>query len=103
VIWSPPKYKGPKTTPFIPTEVELDQLIAWVGKKIGIFLQALKETGADPGELGAITWADINKEIRTTAINRPVKGHSPRVLSVSPELITRIEALPKYSQKIFDT
>ena len=102
MTWSPPNYKRLEKIPFIPTEAELDQLIASAGKKLGTFLQGLKETGADPGELAAITLTDVNKEARTITINRPVKGHSPRIVSVSAELIRRLEMLPKNTEKIFD-
>jgi len=50
----------------------------------------------------AITLTDVNKEARTITINRPVKGHSPRIVSVSAELIRRLEMLPKNTEKIFD-
>jgi len=99
--WERPKYKRPESTPFIPTEAELDQLIAACGKKVGAFLQGLKDTGADPGELAAITWLDINKERKTLAINHPVKGHKPRVLRVSQEFINRVESLPKTFERVF--
>ena len=79
----------------------MNQLIAGTGQKLSTFLQCLKETGADPGEAGGITWTDINKESLTISINHPVKGHSPRILSVSADLIRRLEALPKTEGKIF--
>lgn len=102
MTWSSSKYKRLEKLPFVPTETGLDQLIASTGRKLSTFLQGLKETGADPGELAAITWADINKEARTIVINKPVKGHNPRILQVSRDLIKRLEALPKVEGKIFD-
>jgi hypothetical protein len=42
--WEPPICNVTRTLPFIPTERELDDLIAAVGKKTGAFLQLLKET-----------------------------------------------------------
>jgi hypothetical protein len=39
--WNRPKYKQCEVFPFIPTEAELDQVIAACGKKIGTFLQGL--------------------------------------------------------------
>jgi hypothetical protein len=30
------------------------------GKRMSAFLQALKETAADPGEMQALEWTDIN-------------------------------------------
>jgi len=98
--WKRPRYKQNEVFPFIPTEAELDQLIAACGKKIGTFLQGLKDTGADPGELAACTWTDINIESRTVQL-RPVKGHKPRVLTASQQFIDRLQRLPKTSERVF--
>lgn len=46
--WERPRYKQQEAYPFIPTEDELNQLISACGKKLGTFLQGLKDTGADP-------------------------------------------------------
>jgi integrase len=102
MTWTPPRYTRLETIPFIPSEAELNQLIGSCGKKLGTFLQGLRETGADPGELAAITSKDINKEARTITINRPVKGHRPRILTVSIELIRRLEVITNGSERIFD-
>jgi len=101
LTWKPPRYKYQPKLPFIPTEAELDQLIIACGKRTGTFLQGLKDTGADPGELGALRWIDINNEARTVAINYPVKNHNPRILSVSDTFIKRVNMLPKNSERIF--
>lgn len=71
----PPRYTRKETIPFIPSESKLNMLIGACGKTLGTFLQGLKETGADPGELAAITSKDINKEARTVTLNNPFKGH----------------------------
>jgi hypothetical protein len=42
--WEKPKCKVTRKIPFIPTEQELDTLIAGSGKKTATFLQLLKET-----------------------------------------------------------
>ncbi|MCJ7762605.1 site-specific integrase [Candidatus Bathyarchaeota archaeon] len=62
----------------------------------------MKETGADPGELGAITQEDINKEARAITINHPVKGHRPRILTVSQDLINRLETVMKEQGRTFN-
>jgi len=100
--WKPPRYTRTETIPFIPSEAELNQLIGSCGKVLGTFLQGLKETGADPGELAAIASKDINSEARTITLNNPVKGHRPRILTVSQELIHRLESITKNEGKIFD-
>lgn len=99
--WKKPRYRRPDTVPFVPLESELDQLINACGKKISIFLQGLKETGADPGELLAVRWTDINKQASTLTFNHPVKGHRARILPISKELIGRFELLPKKTERIF--
>jgi integrase/transposase-like protein len=101
--WKRPHYVQPERLPFVPTEAELDQLIASCGKKLSVFLQGLKDTGADPGELAALEPTDINAENRTVQI-RPVKRHNPRVLKVSREFINRLQTLKSYqmSQRIFN-
>lgn len=100
--WQPPRYTRKETIPFIPSESKLNMLIGACGKTLGTFLQGLKETGADPGELAAITSKDINKEARTVTLNNPVKGHRPRILAVSQELIRRLEAITTGEGRIFD-
>ena len=99
--WQRPHYTQDETLPFTPTEAELDQLIAHAGKKLGTFLQGLKDTGADPGELGMLQWTDITVESRTVQI-RPVKGHNARVLRVSEQFIDRLQRLPR-TDRIFST
>jgi integrase len=99
--WKKPRYKQEEFLPFIPTEEELNQLIFGVGRQIGTFLQGLKDTGADPGELAKLRWIDLNKEARTVNI-RPVKGHNPRILRVSEEFLRRVGALPRKSEYIFN-
>jgi len=99
--WNPPHYKRPDTLPFIPLESELDQLISSTGKKVSTFLAILKETGADPGETQPLRWIDINNNQKTITLNHPVKGHKARIISVSKELIDRINTLPKTQETIF--
>jgi len=100
LTWQRPRYKQKSRLPFIPTEQEIDQLIAGVGKKLGTFLQGLKDTGVDPGELMKLRWIDINIETRKVSIT-PVKGHDPRVLKVSREFLRRLETIPRKSEYIF--
>jgi len=99
--WRKPRYQRPQRLAFIPTETELDQLIAACGKVVGTFLQGLKDTGADPGELGAATWTDVDSVKKLLAVNYPVKGHDPRILRVSEEFLARLNRLAKRGEKIF--
>jgi len=100
VTWEPPKYKQEETLPFVPEESELDQLIAACrGKRMAAFLQCLKETYADPGEVLGLRWIDISDNIIT--INKPVKGHLPGQIQVSNKVLAMLNSLPKTSERIF--
>ncbi|MGQ9642199.1 MAG: hypothetical protein ACUVUF_08840 [Candidatus Bathycorpusculaceae bacterium] len=92
--WNPPKYKREESLPFIPDEAELDQLIAACrSRRMAAYLQTLKETFADPGEVLRLRWIDVSGNVVT--INNPVKGHLPRQIEVSNKLIAMLNALPK--------
>jgi integrase len=100
-IWNRPRYKQEDAIPFIPTEEELNQLIAGCGKTVGTFLQGLKDTGADPGEMAKLRWIDVNEESKTVNIT-PVKNHDARVLNVSEEFVRRLGTLPRKAERIFN-
>jgi integrase len=101
--WNPPRYKIRESLPFIPLTSELDALINSCGKKVACFLQGLKDTGADPGELAALEWTDLNFEAKSVTIKYPVKGHNPRVLPISNTFIGRLNAMPKKNARVFST
>ena len=98
--WNPPKYRRIRKLPFIPTESELDQLIAGCGFKTGTFLLLLKETGMRAGEAINLTWDDIDFVAKTVRVT-PEKGSEPRIFKISNTLIERLKALPKDSGKVF--
>ena len=99
--WKPPKHQQLERLPFIPTEKEIDDLIAHSGWKLSVALKIAKETGARVGEIAKLRWVDIDKERRTITINSPEKRSNPRILNISSELINMIERLPKKSEWIF--
>ena len=102
ISWNPPHYKQEETIPFIPDESELNALIyASRSKRMATYLQLLKEIWADPGEALGLRWIDISGNIVT--INRPVKGHLPRQLSISIKLQSMLNELPKTSERVFPT
>jgi len=102
ITWTKPRYTQQETLPFIPSERELDQLIAGCrSRRMAAFLQTLKETFADPGEALKLRWIDIRGNVIT--INQTVKGHSPRQLKVSNKLIAMLNVMPKASERIFPT
>jgi integrase len=98
--WNPPRYKAVEKLPFIPTESEIDYLIASLGNKTGTFAQLLKETGARRGEGWQVEWTDIDAEKRTVRIT-PEKHSNPRLLRISQRLLERIEDLPKKNKFVF--
>jgi len=89
LTWNPPRYKSVRKLPFIPTEQEVNELIAGCNKKTATFLQLLKETGMRCGEAFMLNWTDINLENRTVDIT-PEKGSEPRQLPISVQLINML-------------
>jgi integrase len=92
--WQPPKFKQPKKLPFIPTEKELNDLIAGCSKKMSAYLQLLKETGVRRGEAYQLKWTDIDLINRTVRIT-PEKGSNPRIFRISENLARKLGSLPK--------
>jgi integrase len=100
--WDPPRYKRIEKMPFIPTELEIDQLISGCGEKSAALLQALKETGMRIGEAWNLKWIDIDTVNSTISIT-PEKGSHARMFKVSNKLLAMINKMPKKSDKIFGT
>ncbi len=98
--WSPPRYKPVNKLPFIPTEDELNNLIAGCNRKTATFLQLLKETGMRCGEAFMLKWTDFNFENRSVDVT-PEKGSEPRQLKTSTQLIAMLNSLPKDKQEPF--
>jgi len=99
--WDPPRYKGIRKIPFVPTEAEVDQLIAACSKRMGTFLQLLKETGIRPGEAWQLKWTDIDTATKTVRIT-PEKGSNPRIFAISRKLSEMLEYLPKnHGERVF--
>ncbi len=71
--WDPPLYHRVDKTPFIPTEKEINELIAGCGRKTATFLQLLKETAIRAGEAWQLEWKDIDAENRIVRV-KPEKG-----------------------------
>jgi len=99
--WSPPIYKPARKLPFIPTEREIDQLIAGCNRKTATFLQLLKETGARCGEAWSLKWTDIDFDNKLVKIT-PEKGGEPRAIKISDKLISMLNTLPKNNPKVFN-
>ena len=100
--WDKPKYKQQRKMPFIPTEQEIDNLIAGSPKKLATILQLLKETASRIGEALQVQWIDINEKAQTITINSPEKNSYPGIYKVSAKLIGMLNSLPKKNEKIFN-
>jgi integrase len=92
--WEPPRYQGIRKIPFIPTEAEVDQLIAGCSPRMGTFLQLLKETGMRCGEAWVLNWHDVDTTTRTVRIT-PEKNSNPRISYISQKLAGMLGNLPK--------
>jgi integrase len=101
MTWEKPRCKVTRKIPFIPTEKELDTLIAGCGKKTATFLRLLKETAMRSGEAKRLLWTNIDSERRIITLNDPEKGSNPRVWKVTSELIGMLNSLPKNSLRVF--
>jgi integrase len=98
--WEKPKYKRIQRLPWIPTESEIDQLIAATSPRIGTFLLLLKETGMRPGEAWKLNWTDLDAIARTINVTAE-KNSNPRIFKLSTSLSERLSQLPKTSGRIF--
>jgi integrase len=103
IFWELPKYDQIEKIPFIPTETELDQLIAASGKKMATLLQLLKETAMRVGEALRLEWIDVDTERCIITFNQPEKRSKPRIFKVSQRLVGMLQRLPKESERIFNT
>jgi integrase len=99
--WEKPLYKRVRKLPFIPTETEIDQLIASCNKKTAAFLQLLKETGMRRGEAWNLKWTDLDSENRSVRVT-PEKGGNPRMLRISNKLVAMLKLLPQDKPRPFN-
>jgi integrase len=99
--WEKPKCRITRRFPFVPTEQEIDALIAGSGKKNAAFAQLQKETAMRPGEAKILQWINIDSERNIITLNEPEKGSNPRMWKVSSKLIGMLNPLPKTSEQVF--
>jgi len=101
--WKPPRYKQQRSFPFIPTEAEIDALVACCGNKTSTFIQLLKETAMRSGEAFTLEWCNIDTERRLVNLKHPEKGSFPRIFKISAKLVDMLNHLPKKSKRVFGT
>lgn len=94
LTWEPPRYKVARKLPFVPTETEIDQLIAGCSRKFTPLLQLLKETGVRIGEASQLKWIDVDLENGTLRVT-PEKGSNPRMFQISNKLRAMLTELQR--------
>jgi len=103
LTWEEPRYKRTSKIPFIPTEKEINDLVAHAGKKLSVALAIAKGTGARIGEILRLRWTDINDENKTVTFNSPEKGSNSRIINIRSTLLGMIMTLPKKYEYVFGT
>jgi len=68
---------------------------------MGTVLQLIKETAMRIGEVRQLRWENIDSEKNRIILNNPEKRGTPRIFKASSELMSRIMALPRKSDKVF--
>ncbi len=84
IPFSKPRYRRVDKLPFLPSEGEIDQLIGGCSRRVGSFLQFLKETGARAGEAWGVKWTDLDLEQRTVRITPGEEQQSATTTAKSP-------------------
>jgi integrase len=100
LTWQKPRFTREDIPIFLPLESELDGLIANTRFKMSVFLQFLKETGADSGEAWKLKWLDVDAQRKTVNIT-PTKNHNARTLPISDNLLSRLLRLPRKNERVF--
>jgi integrase len=102
--WEPPLVKVTRKLPFIPTEQEIDDVIAGSPNILAVYLQLLKETAMRRGEASMVHWQDVDLERRVVMCNYPEKGSNPRIFSdLSGKLLAMLNTLPRTNELLFGT
>lgn len=85
-----------------------EQLPAWfaaartlTNATVGAYLQVLLLTGARPGEVRALRWADVDWAWRGMGIQDKVEG--ARVIPLTPYVAALLSALPRRNQWVFSS
>ena len=100
IQWKPPRYTFEVEIPYMPSEAEIDTLIAGCGKKVSTYLQLLKDTGARCGEISRLKLSSIDLQQKVVRINAE-KGSNSRILPISQKSIDMLNNLPKNDERIF--
>lgn len=100
--WEKPRCNVVRKIPFIPTEQEIDELVAGCPTKVATLLQLLKETAMRSGEAKRLKWIDLDFQRRTITLNEPEKNSLPRIWgNLNSKVLGMLNALPRTSERIF--
>jgi integrase len=99
--WEMPKYTAESRLPYIPTEQELDILIASAGRKYQAFLEIIKETGMRTDEAHKLEWTDLDLTRNTVNVTAS-KNSNGRILPISERCKGMLNAIKNnQSTRIF--
>ena len=71
IKWTKPHFIPENRFPFIPTETEIDELIASCGNRTATLLQTLKETGIRISEAIKLKWTDLTQNKKHSTSHQP--------------------------------
>jgi len=94
IMWKPPTYNRDSEIPYIPTEAELNELIAGLGKILAVFCQILKDTGARSGEIARLHWEAIDFNTHTINIIAEKRSNG-RVLPLTEKTLGMLTKLKR--------
>jgi integrase len=95
-----PRISLPEKLSFIPTEREIDNLVAASTKYIALFLQICKETAARSGEVSRLRWTDVDFENASVRIT-PERDSKPRLAKLSNKAIQMLNQLNRNHETLF--
>jgi len=101
IAFRSPRYRINPKIPFIPSDAQIDALIAASPRRLAALLQLLKETGIRVGEGLSLKWSEIDFENRRFTLNNTEKGGIPRQKPISDKLAKTLGALPRKAEKLF--
>jgi integrase len=94
IKWEQPRFKYEPRQRFMPSELEIDQLIDACCGSGAVFLQILKDTACRTSEVMKLKWSDIDGEKNTVRIAGEM-GSITRSIPVSARTIEMVNTLPK--------
>jgi integrase len=95
------KFKQSSKIAWIPFEEDINTLVNACSRKISVFLQVLKESGARSGEVFKLKWQNVDLERKFINIDDPEKGSLPRQVKISDKLVAMLGTLPRQGEKVW--